>query len=81
MIKKKKKKKTRQNEMAEHVWLPDPTKIVLTDFSCVLDIIVWPSYRIDRMTNKLIDACYPVDAFEASKASITHQVRDIRHSK
>ena len=64
----------------EHVWLPNPTEIIRTDFSNILHIIVWPRHCTERITNKLTDTSRPIDAFEASNASIASQMRDIRHS-
>jgi hypothetical protein len=46
----------------------------------MLHIIIWPRHRIDRIANKLADTSRPVDALEASKASIAYQMRDIRYS-
>ena len=60
--------------------MPNPTEIIRTDFSYILHIIVWPSYRIDRITNKLANTPHPIDGFVASNASIAYQMRDIRYS-
>ena len=65
--------------MTEHVRLPNPTEVIRTDFPYILYIKVWPSHRTDRVTNKLVNTSRPVDAFEASTASIAYQMRDIRY--
>lgn len=66
--------RTYQHEVSKDVGLPHPSKVVRTNFSCVLGIKVWCCNGSQRFCRELCKARDPVDALEAGNTRVTDEM-------